>query len=415
LDEIDLPVGDTRPGLSNQQHINKPWILPVIVVSQFFCVSIWFAGNGVMDDLISSFNLNEAALAHLTSAVQLGFIVGTLVFAFLTIADRYSPSMVFFWSAVIGSGFNLGVILQSNGLTSLITFRVLTGFFLAGIYPVGMKIAADYFKKGLGKSLGFLVGALVVGTAFPHLLKDFAVDLNWQMVIVFTSAIAIVGGLLVIILVPDGPHRRPGQSLDLTAFLLVFRNKNFRAAAFGYFGHMWELYAFWAFVPVILATYVHYHSGTSIDIPLWSFLIIGLGGLACVIGGYLSSKFGARKIATYALVLSGSCCLVSPLVFYQGQVLVLLIFLIFWGLVVIADSPLFSTLVAINAPAESRGTALTIVNCIGFSITIISIQLINLFSDLIDPNMIYMFLAVGPVLGLWGLLNKRKNTSMFIP
>ena len=306
--------------------MNKPWILPIIVVSQFFCTSIWFAGNGVMDDLISAFNLADAALAHLTSAVQLGFIAGTLIFAFLTIADRFSPSKVFFWSAVIGAVINIGVIWDGNGLASLITFRFLTGFFLAGIYPVGMKIAADYFKKGLGKSLSFLVGALVAGTAFPHLLKDFAVDLNWQMVLIFTSAIAIVGGLLIITLVPDGPHRRPGQALDLTAFLQVFRNKNFRSAAFGYFGHMWELYAFWAFVPVILATYVYYHSGTSIDIPLWSFLIIGLGGLACVIGGYLSSKFGAKKIAAYALVLSGSCCLVSPLVFYQGQVLILMIF-----------------------------------------------------------------------------------------
>ena len=395
--------------------MNKPWILPIIVVSQFFCASIWFAGNGVMDDLISSFNLKTAALAHLTSAVQLGFIAGTLVFAFLTIADRFSPSKVFFWSAVIGAVFNLGVIWEGNGLTSLFTFRFLTGFFLAGIYPVGMKIAADYFKKSLGKSLGFLVGALVLGTAFPHLLKDFALDLNWQMVLIFTSAMAIVGGLLMVTLIPDGPYRRPGQSLELTAFLQVFRNKKFRSAAFGYFGHMWELYAFWAFVPIILATYVQYHPGTSINIPLWSFLIIGLGGLACVIGGYLSLNFSAKKIATYALVSSGSCCLVSPLVFNQGQVLVLMIFLIFWGLVVIADSPLFSTLVAINAPAESRGTALTIVNCIGFSITIISIQLINLFGNFINPNMIYMFLSAGPVLGLWGLLHNDKGTSMTTP
>lgn len=395
--------------------MNKPRILPVIVVSQFCCTSLWFAGNGVMDDLINSFELGQSALGHLTSAVQFGFIIGTLVFAFLTIADRFSPSKVFLVSALAGAFFNLGTIWDYNSFTTLFTFRFLTGFFLAGIYPVGMKISADYFKEGLGKSLGFLVGALVVGTAFPHLLKDVSGDLPWRMVLFLTSSIAVLGGLLMWFLVPDGPYRKSAQKLDLRAFINVFSNRKFRSAAFGYFGHMWELYAFWTFVPVILATYTQYHPGTLFNIPLWSFLIIGLGGPACVLSGYWSMALGTKKTASMALFLSCTCCLFSPLIFLQGFYWIFLAFLIFWGLVIVADSPLFSTLVANNAPAESRGTALTIVNCIGFSITIISIQIINLFSNAINPNWIYMILAVGPVMGLWGLLHNGTDTSMTTP
>ena len=157
------------------KNTNK--ILLLFVVSQFCCTSLWFSGNAIITDLADAFQLTDGALGNLTSAVQFGFIIGTLVFAILTIADRFSPSKVFFISAITAALCNLGNILDSNNLMSLLTFRFLTGFFLAGIYPVGMKIAADYFKKGLGKSLGFLVGALVLGTAFPHLLKDVTSEL----------------------------------------------------------------------------------------------------------------------------------------------------------------------------------------------------------------------------------------------
>ena len=226
-------------------------ILPIIVFSQFCCTSLWFAGNGVMADLISTFNLNESALGHITSAVQFGFISGTLVFAILTISDRFSPSIVFFFCALIAALFNLGTILENNSFFSLFILKYSTGFFLAGIYPVGMKIAADYYDKGLGKSLGLLVGALVVGTAFPHLLKGYSFGFSWQYVIVFISFLAIIGGLLMLSFVPNGPYRKASQKLKLNAWLKNFKDTKFRSAAFGYFGHMWELYAFWAFVPVI--------------------------------------------------------------------------------------------------------------------------------------------------------------------
>ena len=386
-------------------------ILSIIVLSQFLCTSLWFAGNAILPDIIVTLHLHPNFLAHLTSAVQVGFITGTLVFAVLAISDRFSPSLVFFVSSVIAAIFNLAITIEGIHSISLLSFRFLTGFFLAGIYPIGMKIASDYYQKGLGKSLGFLVGALVVGTAFPHLLKNITAELPWKYVIFSTSALSVLGGLTIFLFVPDGPYRKSGQKLKLTEFLMGFKNKKFRAAAFGYFGHMWELYAFWAFVPVMLATYKNHFPQSHLNIPLFSFLIIASGGVACVVSGLLSQKFAPEKIATLSLFLSCLCCLFSPLFLLNPSEAISLAFLFFWALVVIADSPLFSTLVAQNAPEESRGTSLTIVNCIGFTITIISIQFIGALSNLVNAQYLYTLLAIGPIIGLVALKflpNKMK-------
>ncbi len=378
-------------------------VLPIIVVSQFCCTSLWFAGNGVMGDLVTQFNFNSSALGHLTSAVQFGFITGTLIFAILTIADRFSPSKVFMVCALLGATANAGVIWEGHQIGSMLLLRFMTGFFLAGIYPVGMKIAADYFDKGLGKSLGLLVGALVLGTAFPHLLKSFAGLISWKVVLLCTSLLAVIGGGLMALLVPDGPFRKPGLKTDFSAFWSVFKDQKFRGPAFGYFGHMWELYAFWTFVPTILISYNNLHSNSSFNIPLLSFIIIGVGGLACAISGLLSEKLGTKKTAFTALTLSGVCCLLAPFMFQLKSPTFFIAFLIFWGMVVVADSPLFSTLVAKSAPAHIKGTALTIVNCIGFTITILSIQLLNFIQTSTDSHSIYALLAIGPVLGLVAL------------
>ena len=272
-------------------------ILPLIVFSQFCCTSLWFAGNAVMPELYLNFNLNEEALGHLTSAVQFGFILGTLIFAFLSLADRFSPSKLFFISAVFGAIFNLGIILENNNLNTLLLLRFLTGFSLAGIYPVGMKLAADYYDKGLGKSLGYLVGALVLGTAFPHFLKTFTgtENLPWRWVIVATSLFAFLGGLLIFFFVPNGPFRKAKGKFNFNAVFRVFSNKKLRSAAFGYFGHMWELYTFWAFVPIILAAYKRSFPTSDFDVSFWSFIIIGIGGVSCVLGGYISEVLGVKK------------------------------------------------------------------------------------------------------------------------
>jgi len=374
-------------------------VLPLIVFSQFCGTSLWFASNGIMEQLTGHFDLPTTSLGDMTAAVQFGFITGTLVFALFTLADRFPPTRVFFWSAVLGTLANLGLIWEGNSYATLLLLRFVTGFFLAGIYPVGMKIASDYYKKGLGTSLGYLVGALVLGTAFPHLLGSGALTISWKQVVGITSAMALIGGLSMWFL-PDGPFRSRMQNLDLTAFFKVFKKPEFRAPAFGYFGHMWELYAFWAFVPLMVGAYRELHPEGALSQSLWAFLIIGIGGPACVLGGYLSRVLGPKKVATSSLIASGLCCLIFPWALQWESSYGFAVFMLFWGMVVIADSPLFSTLVAQNAASDKKGTALTIVTCIGFAITIVSIELLARGIRLVDSPWIYSLLAAGPALGL---------------
>jgi predicted MFS family arabinose efflux permease len=380
----------------------KKYILPVIVFSQFACTSLWFAGNAVIGDVIKEFGLQQTALAHITSSVQFGFIIGTLIFAILQISDRFSPSKVFFACAILGSGANL-LMFAASGFATLIVSRFMTGFFLAGIYPVGMKIASDYHDKGLGKALGFLVGALVVGTASPHLLKSITATFSWKYVIAITSLLAITGGLAIKLFVPDGPFRSGGATFKSNAFVTLFKNYKLRSAAFGYFGHMWELYTFWAFVPVLLTQYLKVHRETHYAVSLLSFFVIAIGCIGCIGGGYISLVIGSARTAFIALLLSGFCCLLSPMLF-QMPMLVMLIILLIWSLAVITDSPQFSTLVAQFSPADVKGSALTLVNSIGFFITIVSIQLLTYLNTIINPTYIYLFLAVGPVIGLISML-----------
>lgn len=382
-------------------------ILPVIIISQFAGTSLWFAGNAILPDIQKQLHTSTG---NMTSIVQFGFIAGTLIFAILSIADRFSAPKVFFLSSCIAALANLGIIWFATDVTVLFTLRFITGFFLAGIYPVGMKLAADWYEKGLGKALGFLVGALVLGTAFPHFLKSGFYTLPWKDVLIFTSIFAFIGGLLVLLFVKDGPYKKKGAGFHPSVLFKIFRSADFRSAAFGYFGHMWELYAFWAFIPAILAGYAAQHQ-YEIDVPLWSFIMIGIGGLSCVAGGYISQKIGNSRVAFAALLCSGICCCLSVF-FNQMPFLLFFIVMIIWGITVPADSPQFSALVAQTAIPEYKGTALTIVTSIGFAITIGSIQFVNyLFNNLADKDKVFLFLAPGPLFGLiflYRLVKQKK-------
>ena len=377
-----------------------PRILPVIVASQFAGTSLWFAGNAVLDELRLQRGLPADALGYLTSSVQLGFIAGTLVFAFLAISDRYSPRIVFFACSLLGAFSNAGLV-WSDGLGPVFGWRFATGFFLAGIYPVGMKIAAGWYQRDLGSALGFLVGALVVGTAFPHALKGLGQALPWQGVMAGVSALALLGGVLMLVLVPDGPFRGKAAQFDPRALAVIFRMPRFRASSFGYFGHMWELYAFWAFVPLALAAHAS-AAGSRLNVPLWAFAVIAAGAAGCALGGLVSIRHGSAPVAFAQLAASGLCCLASPLLFHAPTALYLA-FLVFWGVAVVGDSPQFSALNASNAPPELVGSALTIANCIGFAVTIFSIQLLNALSMSVAAQWLFLPLAVGPAVGLFAM------------
>ena len=388
-------------------HTKK--ILPVIVLSQFAGTSLWFVGNAVLPELKQTLHLSQYAVSLVTSAVMLGFIAGTLVFAFFSLADRFSPVKLFFISSLLGALINSSVVWLATDDISLFVLRFLVGFFLAGIYPVGMKIAADWYEKGLGKALGYLLGALVLGTAFPHLLKNRNFELPWKSVLYITSVVAVAGGLLML-LIGDGPFRKKSGGFRWDAIGKIFSSKKWRQAAFGYFGHMWEVYSFWGFLPLMIGLY-NEKNGFQLNIPFISFLAIAFGTFGSIIGGYLSAKMGSAKVAAYALLFSGICCFISPLS-YSMPVIVFLALLFTWGLTVVPDSPQFSTLVAQYAPEELRGTALTIYNSIGFAITTISLYVIDrVFHSpgFFGKENSFMMLGLGALMGLPSTIRLIKN------
>lgn len=388
---------------------HKPhWILPVIVFSQFAGTSIWFSGNAVLPELIHTTAAGSSLSGWVTGAVQLGFIAGTLIFALLSISDRFSPRIVFLLCALAGALFNLSIIFAGANLATLLLLRLATGFFLAGIYPVGMKIAAGWYEKGLGSALGFLIGALVLGTAFPHLLKGGFAALSWQAVMTLSSGVCLCGGLLMALLVPDGPYLKAAPAFDPGAVRALFRSRLLRAAALGYFGHMWELYTLWAFVPVFLGAYASQTPDVLLNIPVWSFAIIGIGSLGCIVGGMMSIRHGSAIVAAVQLAVSGLCCLLSPLIFSLPPEFFLSLMLL-WGTAVVGDSPQFSAIVARTAPGALVGSALTLVNCIGFSITVVSLAVVQWLATAVPLKYLLMVLVVGPAAGLLGMRPLSRN------
>jgi MFS family permease len=377
------------------------YVFYVIIISQFFCTSVWFAVNAVLPQLQSAYLWPAEALGYTTSAIQFGFISGTLIFALTGIPDRFSPGLVYFISSVLAAAANAFCLIQLASLEVSMLSRFATGFFLAGVYPVGMKIASDWQKEGLGHWLGALVGALVLGTAFPHALKLAPAFVEPNVLVLSVSALCALGGLGMWLLVKDGPFHKPSLRFSFSDVRDVFKVNSFRAPAFGYFGHMWEVYTYWAFIPVILFYYKSI-TGEEFSLPLWSFVAIGSGFAGCVIGGKLSLRYGSKTIAAVALASSALCCLVSPLMFELSFPL-FMSFVFFWGFMVVADSPQFSALVANNAPPSVRGSAITMTTCIGFAITIVSIQLLNGLQNLISARYLLFLLSPGPLLGLMWL------------
>ncbi len=373
-------------------------ILPVLVLAQFAGTSLWFAVNAVMPDLQRELGWPASAVGPLTSALQFGFIVGTLVFALLAIADRFAPRRVFLFCALAGAACTVGAWATVTHHEALLAWRFLTGIFLAGIYPVGMKIAAQWYTRGLGAALGLLIGALVLGSASAHALRALSGSLPWPTLMLGVAALAAAGGLLLFFGLGDPPGAVARvTTLQWRALGTLWTDGRVRASVLGYFGHMWELYTVWVMVPLVLATRL---GGT--DLSWAAFWVLGAGALGCAGGGWLALRWGSARVATLQLATSGLCCLATPFVL-DAPAPLFYGWLVLWGITVSGDSPQFSTLTARNAPPQAVGSVLTLTNSIGFGISIVSILLFVSLAQIMSLGALLPWLAVGPALGLWAM------------
>ena len=382
---------------------NKWRALVLLSLAELLGMALWFSGSAVVPALSREWNLTSSQVSWLANAVQFGFVAGTLISATLNLSDIITTRHLFAVCALLGALTNAFFGLYVHQPGTAIALRFLTGVCLAGVYPPGMKLMATWFRERRGMALGFLVGALTLGKATPYLVNALG-SANWRLNVLFVSMLAIIGGLIVLLFVSDGPHALPPASFDLSQVWKVFSNRGVRLASFGYFGHMWELYAMWIWIPVMLRASVTAQGGNPIFSEVGSFLIIGAGAIGCVVAGLIADRVGRTLVTSWAMAISGSCCLLVGFLFGAHPVLLLLLAVV-WGASVVADSAQFSSCVTELGDPQYIGTALTLQMCIGFLLTTISIELVPKVGNW---RYAFMILAPGPLFGVISMLRLRQ-------
>ncbi|MFN2491533.1 MAG: MFS transporter [Pyrinomonadaceae bacterium] len=380
--------------------------LALLSLAELLAMSLWFSAAAVVPALQSEWHLADSSVSWLTIAVQLGFVCGTLISAFLNLPDVINVRYLFTACAFAGGVTNAFFGLYASGPRAGIVLRFLTGLFLAGVYPPGMKIMATWFRRSRGMALGVLIGALTLGKASPYLVNAIG-SANWRNNILYVSLFAFVGGLVVLLFVDKGPHALPAAPFDWRQAVLVFHNRGARLANFGYFGHMWELYAMWMWLPIMLrASFSGRHVFPQLT-EAASFLVIGCGVIGCVSGGLLADRFGRTLVTSWAMAISGACCIAIGFLFNAEPALLLLVSAV-WGATVIADSAQFSACVTELTDPRYLGTALTIQTCVGFLLTSVSIKLVPEVEKVYSWRYAFVVLAPGPLLGVVAMLRLRS-------
>jgi MFS family permease len=378
-------------------------MLILLAAAEFLGMTAWFSATAATPALIAEFDLDAGGASWLTMAVQAGFVAGTLISAVTNLPDVLHARRLFAIGCVIAAAANAGVTWTSDATTA-IALRMLTGAALACVYPPGMKIAAGWFADRRALALGVLVGALTAGKAFPHLLQALLGDAGWRTPMLVASGLTLVAGAIAIAFVRDGPYVSVTSRFDPHAVTRLFRSRGARQATLAYLGHMWELYAMWTWVAAFSVASLTAagvadpsHGGS-----LVAFVAIVSGTIGCVLAGYLGDRVGKARVAAVALVISGVCCLLSPLVF-GGPAALLVVLVSIWGFAVVADSAQFSALVAEYSDRDYVGTALTVQTCLGFLLTIVTIRLTPEMAGRFGWQWAFLLLVPGPIAGLLSL------------
>ena len=378
-------------------------------LAMFFGMTLWFSATAANAPIVAEFQLTPGETAWLTMAVQGGFVVGTLISAVLNLPDILSARRLFNLGCLIGAIANAALAV-APGPRTLIALRMATGAALAWVYPPGMKVAAGWFNDRRGMALGMVIGALTIGSAFPHLLASASATVPWRVLILIASFLAVLGGGLILIFVGDGPYVSRSARLDPGAVVRVFADRPTRLATLGYLGHMWELYALWTWIAVFVSAAAAGGDGAVSVSGLGSvvaFVSIASGAIGSAVAGAYADRIGKARIAAWAMVVSGTCCVAAGLV-YRAPLSVVLLFAVVWGVAVIADSAQLSALVAQYSPRDHVGTALTIQTCVGFLLTMVSIRLLPIAAETIGWQWVFLCLAPGPFLGALALRGLRE-------
>jgi MFS family permease len=382
--------------------------LALISFAVLFGMALWFGVSAVAPQIAKEWHLSESATAWLTLAVQLGFVAGTLFSAIFNLPDILPARHLMALCAIAGAIANALLALYAHDVATAIALRAITGICLAGVYPPGMKLIATWFREGRGVALGVLIGALTVGKASPYLINAIGPK-SWRLNVGIASMFALLSALLIVAFVREGPYALANQPFDITQVTKVFRNRGVRLANFGYFGHMWELYAMWTWAPVMIRASLAARGESPFFAEVAAFVLIGSGAVGCVIAGIVADRIGRPIVAATAMAISGACCFIVGFL-YGGSPTVLMIVAAIWGASVVADSAQFSASVTELGDPRYLGTALTIQTCIGFLITTFSIRLIPILAKAFTWRYAFIALAIGPILGIVAMMRLQSSS-----